>query len=77
MSNQTHSVVVEADLNFEIISNLRAATREAKVAVEFRDGKCVEGAILFNESKGVGKVINIDEEVSVDFRVEQLVAVRI
>ncbi|MFG0319710.1 MAG: hypothetical protein ACF8XB_20735 [Planctomycetota bacterium JB042] len=64
-------------MNFEIISNLRAATREEKVSVEFRDGKRVEGAILFNESKGVGKVINVEEEVSVDFRVEQLAAVRI
>jgi len=63
-------------VNFEMISNLRAATRSEKASIEFRDGKRVEGAILFNESKGVGKVINVADEVSVDFRVEQLVAVR-
>lgn len=56
---------------------LKRATREEKVRVEFLDGKCVEGAILFNESKGVGKVINVEKEVSVDFKLEQIAKVRI
>ncbi len=60
-----------------IASSLRRATQEEKVSVEFIDGKVVEGAILFNETKGCGKVINVEEEVSVDFRVEQIAAVRI
>ncbi len=60
-----------------IIAELRKAIREEKVNVEFRDGKVVEGAILFNESKGCGKVINIDKEISVDFRLDQIAAIRI
>ena len=60
-----------------IIVALRKALREEKVNVEFRDGKVVEGAILFNESKGCGKVINVDKEISVDFRLDQIVAIRI
>jgi hypothetical protein len=60
-----------------IINALRKATREDKVNVEFRDGKVVEGAILFNEIKGCGKVINVDKEISVDFSLDQISAVRI
>ena len=60
-----------------IISELRSATRVEKVSVEFRNGRTVVGAVLFNESKGVGKVINVDEEVSVDFRLDQIAAVRL
>lgn len=61
----------------EIASALREATRREKVSVEFRDGKRVEGAVLFIESKGVGKVINVDEEISVDFRIDQIAAVHL
>lgn len=60
-----------------ISTALRQAVRESKVSVEFGDGKMVEGAILFNEAKGCGKVINVEQELSVDFRVDQIVAVKI
>lgn len=59
-----------------ITDALRSATREELVSVQFNDGRIVDGAILFNESKGVGKVINVEKEVSVDFRVEQIASVR-
>ncbi len=60
-----------------LVQALRRATREDKVQVEFRDGKRVQGAILFNESKGVGKVINVEEEISVDFHLEQIASVHV
>ncbi len=60
-----------------IADALRTATREELVSVKFNDGRTVDGAILFNESKGVGKVINVEKEVSVDFRVEQIASVKI
>lgn len=60
-----------------ILTALRDATRLERVNVQFRDGRTVAGAVLFNESKGVGKVINVDEEISVDFRLDQIVAVRL
>lgn len=64
-------------MNQNIVTTLRQATREEKVSVEFRDGRTVEGAILFNETKGCGKVINVDEEISVDFRIDQILAVKL
>ncbi len=64
-------------MNDSIASSLRKATREDKVSVEFLDGKTVEGAILYNDAKGVGKVINVEKEFSVEFRVEQIAEVRI
>lgn len=60
-----------------IWTSLKRATRADKVSVKFMDGKTIEGAILFNETKGCGKVINVEKEVSVDFRVEQIVAVKV
>jgi len=36
----------------------------------------VAGAVIFNESKGSGRIINVDQEVSVDFRVEEIRDVR-
>ena len=48
-----------------------------EVRAHNHDGKVVEGAILFNETKGCGKVINVDREISVDFNLEQIAAVHV
>lgn len=58
-----------------IVTALRQAVKEEKVNVQFRDGKTVEGAILFNEIKGCGKVINVDKEISVDFNLDQIASI--
>jgi len=58
---------------FDLLVTARSADR---VTLYFRDGRIVTGAVIFNETKGTGRVINIDEEVSVDFRVENLRDVR-
>lgn len=60
-----------------LVETLRKATREEHVSVEFSDGKKIEGAILFNEMKGCGKVINVDAEISVDFRIDQIRSIRL
>jgi hypothetical protein len=62
-----------------VICALRQAVvcHEEQVEVEFSNGTRVVGAILFNESKGVGKVINVAEEISVDFKIEQISAVTV
>lgn len=60
-----------------IPTSLKKATRVEKVCVEFVDGRSVEGAVLFNEVKGCGKVINVQEEYSVNFKVEQIVDVKL
>lgn len=65
-------------MNYQsLVNTLRKATHVEKVSVEFRDGKRVEGAILFNETKGCGKVINVDKEISVDFQLTQIAAIKL
>ena len=32
----------------------------------------MQGALVFNQFKGTGRLINIDEELSVDFAVDEL-----
>lgn len=58
---------------FDLLVSARSADR---VSLYFRDGRIVCGAVIFNEFKGTGRIINVDEEVSVDFRVEDLRDVR-
>jgi hypothetical protein len=41
------------------------------------DGRSMSGAIIFNEFKGTGRLINVDEEISFDFRVDQVVDVKL
>jgi len=54
---------------YDLLMNARQAD---SVELHFHSGKSMTGAIIFNEFKGTGRLINIDEEVSFDFRVEDL-----
>jgi hypothetical protein len=75
--NRTSTARKGRTLTPEKIFDLLVAARAAdRVTLYFRDGRIVTGAVIFNETKGTGRVINIDEEVSVDFRVENLRDVR-
>ncbi|MFH0944423.1 MAG: hypothetical protein V2A76_04425 [Planctomycetota bacterium] len=60
-----------------IPTSLKKATQVEKVCLQFVDGRSVEGAVLFNEVKGCGKVINVKEEFSLNFKVEQIAEVRL
>ena len=42
------------------------------VNLHFKDGRNVDGAIIFNEFKGTGRIINIKKEVSIDFNLGEL-----
>jgi len=42
----------------------------------FKDGRVVTGALVFNHLKGTGRLINVDEEVSMDFSVDEIRDVR-
>ena len=46
------------------------------VELSLEDGRALSGAIIFNEFKGTGRLINVDEEFSYDFHVDQVVDVR-
>ncbi len=42
------------------------------VRLFLKDGRIIDGAILFNEFKRTGRIINIHTEISVDFHAEEV-----
>ena len=36
----------------------------------------LSGAIIFNEFKGTGRLINVEQEISYDFNVDQVIDVK-
>lgn len=65
---------LDRDEVFDLLMNAR---QSSWVELELRDGRKLGGAIIFNEFKGTGRLINIDDEISVDFRAEDIVAVNL
>lgn len=60
-----------------LLQGLKKATRSDKVSLFFKDGSQVEGAILFNEVKKCGKIINIEDEISLDFEITDVSKVKL
>lgn len=58
---------------YDLLMNARQA---AWVELSLNDGRRVSGAIIFNEFKGTGRLINVEKEISFDFKVDQVVDVR-
>lgn len=54
---------------YDMLLNARTAD---KVTMHFKDGRIVAGALIFNPFKGTGRLIDIDQEVSVDFGVDDI-----
>ncbi len=55
-------------LDPEKIYDLLLGARTADiVTVHFKDGRVIRGALIFNQYKGTGRLINVDKEVSIDF----------
>jgi hypothetical protein len=69
--------MVEQVLQERILQDLRKAAKAERVALEFRDGRVLHGAILFNDIKKCGKLINVEDEISVDFDAAQIRAVKL
>lgn len=61
----------------KIFDLLMSARTAPWVTLFFHDTRVVEGALIFNEYKGTGRIINIDEEISVDFAVDDVRDVRL
>jgi hypothetical protein len=60
-------------LDPERIYDLLLGARTAELCtLSFKDGRTLRGALVFNQFKGTGRIINIDEEMSVDFAVDEL-----
>lgn len=60
----------------EVYDLLMNARQSSWVELEWKDGRKISGAIIFNEFKGTGRLINIDDEVSIDFRASEIRGVR-
>ena len=59
---------------YDLLMNARQADW---VTLDLEDGTTLSGAIIFNEFKGTGRLINVDEEISFDFNVDQIVDVQL
>jgi len=65
------------ELDREEIYDLLMNARQASwVELEWKDNSKSAGAIIFNEFKGTGRLINIDDEVSIDFKAEDICNVK-
>ncbi len=57
----------------ERIYDMLLSARTAEVCtLHFKDGRMMRGALVFNQFKGTGRLINVDEEISVDFSVDDI-----
>ena len=66
----------QTEVDREEIYDLLMNARQARwVELEWRGGNKLSGAIIFNEFKGTGRLINIDEEISIDFKADEIVGV--
>ena len=59
---------------YDLLMNARQADW---VTLSLEAGRPLSGAIIFNEFKGTGRLINVDEEISFDFEVDQIVDVEL
>jgi hypothetical protein len=59
---------------YDLLMNARQADW---VELFLDDGRSLAGAIIFNEFKGTGRLINVEQEISFDFNVDQVVDVKI
>lgn len=56
----------------KIYDLLMTARTADQVTLYFKDGRLLHGALVFNQFKGTGRLINVDQELSVDFSIHDL-----
>ncbi|MBL6720316.1 MAG: hypothetical protein ISQ08_02795 [Planctomycetes bacterium] len=56
----------------KLYDQMFAARTADKVTLYFRDGRAVQGSLVFNPFKGTGRVIDPDKELSIDFALDQV-----
>ncbi len=61
--------ILDTEHVFDILMAARTADM---VTLMFKDGRTHRGNLVFNQYKGTGRLINIDQELSLDFGVEEL-----
>ena len=67
-----HTTRPTRDEVYDLLMNARQAEW---VELSIEDGRALSCAIIFNEFKGTGRLINVDEEFSYDFNVDQVMDV--
>jgi hypothetical protein len=72
--SERHTTRPTRDEVYDLLMNARQADW---VELCLEDGRSLAGAIIFNEFKGTGRLINVDEEFSLDFNVDQIVDVKL
>jgi hypothetical protein len=60
---------VDPERIYDLLLGARTAS---ECTLHFKDGRILRGALVFNQFKGTGRIINVDEEVSVDFAVDEI-----
>ena len=70
MSSSTKKIRnVDPEKLYDLLLGARTADH---CTLHFKDGRVLRGALVFNEFKGTGRLINVDEETSTDFAVDEL-----
>lgn len=70
MSSSTKkSRTIEPEKLYDLLLGARTADQ---CTLHFKDGRILRGALVFNEFKGTGRLINVDEELSIDFAIDEL-----
>jgi hypothetical protein len=72
--SERHTTRPTRDEVYDLLMNARQAEW---VELLLEGGRALAGAIIFNEFKGTGRLINVDEEFSYDFNVDQVVNVKL
>ncbi len=67
VSKKVRSIDVE-----QLYDLLLGARTAESVTLHFKDGRVLKGALVFNQFKGTGRLINVDQEMSEDFSVDEL-----
>ncbi|QDU66980.1 hypothetical protein [Engelhardtia mirabilis] len=67
------TTAVDTELLYDMLLGARTADR---VTLMFRDGRQITGALVFNQFKGTGRLIDVDKELSLDFGIDELRDVR-
>lgn len=60
-----------------VLEQLISGCDAERVAVHFLDGTVREGALLYNAIKQSGKLINIDDEFSLDFEPANVKSIKV
>jgi hypothetical protein len=71
--SERNTIRLTRDEVYDLLMNARQADW---VQLSLEDGRSLSGAIIFNEFKGTGRLINVDEEFSYDFHVDEVTDVK-